>query len=142
MNPSTTISSTTPGRVRIRTARLRSKRFAAETENKVSRLEGVTDVRCNLRSGSLVVNFDPKIIDELAMEEKLESICTRRKPSPTDKKLRARVNQISKIGMATTLTSSVAFAFAGKKKLHLYTGNAFLFFAAIHMLRYKKTLFR
>ncbi|PIE43466.1 MAG: hypothetical protein CSA50_04960 [Gammaproteobacteria bacterium] len=136
------ITSASPGRIRVRTARLKAKRFVTETQSKVRELPGVISVRCNLKAGSLVVNYDQNTTNERVMEKRVEAICMRTHRKPGNKRLKAKINQVSKIGMVTTLVPSVIFGFAGKRRLHVYTGIAFLVFAGIHTLRYNKTLFR
>jgi hypothetical protein len=85
-------------------------------------------------------------VDELEIESQVEQICVHtpsvKSAQRNGKPVSARVGQISKLGMMATLLPSLALAAAGKKKLHIYTGTAFLVFAGLHTTRYSKTLFK
>lgn len=136
------IASTVPGRIRVRTPLLKSSQFSKEVSQKVQNLTGFDKVRTNLKSGSLIVTYHPEQVDEQHIELEVEELCFK-SPPPRKKKnpVSAKVGQVSKIGMIATLIPSIALGFAGKKKLHIYTGVAFLAFAGLHTTRFSKTLF-
>lgn len=57
-----------PGRLRLRCGRLkRNAREGAALEARLNRLPGVHDVRINLLTGSLLVNYDPARVDVEAL---------------------------------------------------------------------------
>ncbi len=135
------IASAVPGRIRVRNPLFKSRQFLTETQEQVEQIEGVESVRSNLKSGSIIVLYDADAVDEMHMEQQVEEICFRR-PRRVSKKPSVTVARVSKIGMLSTLIPSLALAAAGKKKLHIYTGIAFLAFAGLHTTRYSKTLLK
>ena len=107
-------------------------------------LEGVTDVRTNPAAGSLVVSYDTRAVDTVELEDQLEALCMPPKPvvNGTKKTISRYANKATKVGMATTLATSLAYGYLGNKKAHIRFGKAFVVFAGLHMLRYQSTLLR
>jgi len=137
------ITSTVPGRIRVRSSQLKSPRFSQDSKLKIEELEAVNNVRTNVRSGSLIVTYNTELTAEEVIEKKVEEICLEKPASEKQKSLvSARIGTVSKYGMMATLLPSIALAFAGQKKLHIYTGVAFLAFAGLHTTRYYKTLLK
>ena len=138
------IVSTVSGRIRIRSNRLKSKKIASKVLREVEALEGVSDVRINPAAGSLVVNYDTRAVETLELEDRLEALCMPPKPATngTKKTISRYANRATKVGMATTLATSLAYAYLGNKKAHIRFGKAFVVFAGLHILRYQSTLLR
>ena len=138
------IVSTVSGRIRIRSNRLKSKKIASKVLREAEALEGVSDVRINPAAGSLVVNYDTRAVETLELEDRLEALCMPPKPKTNGarKTISRYANKATKVGMATTLATSLAYAYLGNKKAHIRFGKAFVVFAGLHILRYQSTLLR
>ena len=138
------IVSTVEGRIRVRAKRLKSAAIAASITRQVEGLEGVDEVRANPAAGSLVVSFDPGLIDTVALEDRLEALCLppERAPSKAGRDLSRHLNRATKVGMMATLATSLAYGFLGNKKAHIGFGAAFVALAGAHMFRYQGTLIR
>ena len=150
------IVSTVNGRIRVRSPRLKSRPFAAEVRPAAAAMTGVDSVRVNRAAGSLVATFDPDSANPLALERALERLCLSpgtalqgaAGSAPVVARRRAggnlsrQLNRATKVGMITTLGTSLAYGFAGRKKPHIRFGAAFLVLAGAHMFRYQRTLLR
>ena len=137
------IVSTVSGRIRIRSNILKAKKRALRIEETVKVYPGVNEVRTNPSAGSITVMYAPDEVDETELEAFIEQSCSQQKPHRSKTSDLARqVNRISKVGMISSLATSVALAYTGPKKLHIATGQAFVVFAGLHMLKHRKTLFR
>ncbi|WP_405229156.1 heavy-metal-associated domain-containing protein [Lentisalinibacter sediminis] len=138
------IASTVPGRIRIRSGRLKSRKIATAVREAATALDGVNSARVNTAAGSLVVTYDAAENDGEALEKKLEDVCLTagRDALPVRRDLQAQLNRVTKVGMIATLGTSLAYGYAGKKKPHIAFGSAFLVFAGLHMLRYRARLLR
>jgi copper chaperone CopZ len=137
------IVSEVDGRIRIRAKRLKSSKIANSIKGKVEELEGVHTVRVNPEASSIVVNFDVSVVDTFDLEDQIIEICTPTNGDKTKHKtLSKRVNQATKIGMMTTLATSLAYGFMGQKKNHILFGKAFVAFAGAHMLKHSGRLLK
>lgn len=138
------IVSTVAGRIRVRSNRLKSARFAESVEKRLRGLEGIADVRTNPAAGSLIVSYDTQRIDTVELEDRLEHWCV--PPSNGARNggrgVSRHLNRATKIGMMATLGTSIAAGFLGNKKAHIGFGTAFVAFAGMHMFRYQGTLVR
>jgi hypothetical protein len=128
------IVSTVEGRIRVRARRPKSAVVAASITRQVEGLEGVDQVRANPAAGSLVVSFDPVLMDTVALEDRLEALCLppERAPSKAGRDLSRHLNRVTKVGMMAT---SLACGFLGNKKAHMGFGAAFVALAGAHMFR-------
>lgn len=139
------IVSTVSGRIRVRANRLKSEKIAESIRRRVTEIAGVSDVRINPAAGSLVVSYDTRLVDTLALEDQLEAMCL---PATAPAKGGGRsgvskhLNRATKVGMMTTLGTSLVFGYLGNKKAHVALGTAFVAFAGMHMLRYQSSLIR
>lgn len=138
------IVSTVSGRIRLRSNRLKSRKIATKAMQQAEELAGVTDVRINPAAGSLVVSYDTRAVDTVELEDQLEVLCMPPKLTQRDtRKIIGRyANKATKVGMLTTLGTSLAYAYMGNKKAHIRFGQAFVVFAGLHLLRYQSTLLR
>jgi copper chaperone CopZ len=138
------IVSTVAGRIRVRSNRLKIKKIAEQVRRQAEALDGVQEVRVNPAAGSIVVSYDTRQSDTDLLEERLERLCLPpAKPAGNGRSTWSkRVNQATKIGMMTTLATSLAYGYLGKKKAHIRFGTAFVALAGMHMLRYQGTLLR
>lgn len=135
------IVSTVHGRIRVRSKRLKSSRVCGSLKIRIAALPGVTDVRINPVARSIIIHFDASCVDCESLEDQVLYIC---QPSVKKTAFRGKrmINKVAKVGMMTTLTTSLAYAYAGKKKQHISYGKAFVVFAGIHMLGHAKALLR
>ena len=138
------IASTVNGRIRVRSNRLKSRKTANSIQQEIENLEGVYDVRTNTGAGSIIVNFDPRVIEPEHLEELIENAWA---PTPNGnrkkgKTLSRTVNRVAKVGMMSTLATSITYGFLGNKKQHIRYGKAFLAFAGVHMLKHSNRLLR
>lgn len=141
-----TVVSTVSGRLRVRSRRLKSPAFARELAAKLGLQPGVLEVHPNPAASSLAVLFDADEVDLEQLEDEIESLCDAR-TAPTGRakggaRLSPSVNRIAKIGMVSSLGTSMAFAALGRKKPHIAFGTAFLAFAGVHMFHYSNRLLR
>jgi copper chaperone CopZ len=138
------IVSTVSGRIRVRSNRLKSERLANNIRRNAEQLVGVSEVRVNPAAGSLVVSYDTRLVDTIDLEDQLEALCLPATAAKNGKSsaISKHVNRATKVGMMTTLATSLAYGYLGNKKAHIRFGTAFVAFAAMHMLRYQSTLVR
>jgi len=101
----------------------------------------------DVRTGSVVVNFDPSAIDIAALETRLDFavdqvLVERLTLPPITKK---QLNRYNKIAMMGSLVASLALTVTRRKRWkrwHALTGYLFVASVAVHMIIYRKTLFR
>lgn len=138
------IVSTVTGRIRIRAPRLKARSSAKAIRRDAAGLPGVLDARVNSGAGCLVVRYDPEVVDTEFLEDRLEALCTAsvRRVDGGGRTMSRYLNRATKVGMMTTLATSLAYGYLGKKKPHVGFGTAFLAFAGMHMLRYRAGLIR
>lgn len=141
------IVSSLPGRIRIRDKSLRDQTRLNELEKQLSKIAAITELQGNVRTGSVVVYFDPGAIEIAALEAKLDSavdkvlVDTLTPPLLTKK----RINRYNKIAMMGSLAASLALAAARRKRwrrLHALTGYLFVVNLGVHLYLYRKSLFR
>lgn len=141
------IVSSLPGRIRIRDKSLRDQTRLNELEKQLSEITAITELQGNVRTGSVVVYFDPSVIEIAELETKLDSavdkvLADTLTPPVLTKK---RINRYNKIAMVGSLAASLAFAAARRKRwrrLHALTGYLFVVNLGVHLYLYRKSLFR
>lgn len=141
------IISSLPGRIRVRDKRLRNQTRLNELKEELSKIAAITALKDDVRTGSLVVNFDPDAIAIAALETRLDSAVDKvlvepLTPPPITKK---QLNRYNKIAMMGSLAASLALTAARRKRWrrwHALTGYLFVASVAVHMIIYRKTLFR
>ncbi len=138
------IVSTVAGRIRVRSNRLKSAKIAQSVEARVRQLAGVNEVRINGAAASMVVHFDQRAADIEWLEDQIEAIC---RPQPQAKprngsRLSKQFNRATKVGMMSTLATSLVYIALGKKKPHAQFGIAFVAFAGLHMAKHARQLLR
>lgn len=141
------IVSSLPGRIRVRDKRLRDQKRLSELKNELSKIAAITALQDDVRTGSVVVNFDPSAIEIAALETLLDYavdqvVVERLILPPITKK---QLNRYNKIAMMVSLAASLALTVARRKRWkrwHALTGYMFVASVAVHMIIYRKTLFR
>jgi len=138
------IVNTVSGRIRVRSNRLKSKKISENIRREATALAGVGHVRINPAAGSLVVSYDTRLVDTTALEDQLEALCLAPSAPATGKRssVSKHLNRATKVGMMTTLATSLAYGALGNKRAHVGFGTAFVAFAGMHLLRYQRTLLR
>ncbi|MCG8425904.1 MAG: hypothetical protein MI754_00945 [Chromatiales bacterium] len=128
----------------MRAKRLKSKKISSSIREKIEHLPGVLEVRTNPGAGSIVVNYDTHVVDATVLEDQIEAICSPNASGNGENGngLAKQLNRATKVGMMTTLATSITYGFLGKKKPHIAYGTAFLAFAGLHMLKHSSRLLR
>lgn len=157
------IVSSTPGRIRLRHARLRSAAQCSALLGVLEKVDGVTRTTANPKAGSIVVVYDPQRSTAAAMEAAITAHCpaawtsagahgsgartTATPPSASGPRLhppspRVRVNRVAKRGMLLGLGASLAMAALGNKRWHAVTGLVFVGCLAAHLTVHRRHLLR
>ncbi|QPK62078.1 hypothetical protein IVG45_14570 [Methylomonas sp. LL1] len=141
------IVSSLPGRIRIRDKRLRDQARLNELSKQLLNITAITELQGNARTGSVVVNFDPNVIEIAVLETKLDTAVDKVLAEPLTPPLltKKRINRYNKIVMMGSLAASLALATARKKRwrrLHAMTGYLFVVNLGLHLYLYRKSLFR
>lgn len=136
------IASAIDGRIRFRSALLRDEREADRIRQKLNAMAGVSHVSANPRTGSLLVEYMPSVLDQQAIvdasglpaEEPAEQAPVR--PRST----RQRNMRIAKRGMLASMAAMLLFAVTDREREHVVAGVAFLAFNAYHQYMYRRRL--
>lgn len=122
------IVSSVPGRIRVRSRRLKSENRAKAIQAEVETFKGVASVYSNPHAGSLTVAFDPENVEAEKLEDRLEALC-----DPQPNKLERNLEMATRIGMAGTIAATIYQGFYGSKRTHIQLGKAFMGVAAAHL---------
>ncbi len=148
------------GRVRLRHKALQGKNLDKEIEA-LQVINGITSVVYTTSTGSILIQYKPKIFAEKEMHKELEKLfspiisaykapvkseCTCNIIAPLqDIAQKAALHYGKKKcsdfminAMKATLIPSVVLGFTNAKRMHVILGGAFLVFAVGHTLMYKK----
>lgn len=146
------IASSLPGRMRLRHQAWRQVPELQELATAAGRWPGILGVDANPLTGSLLLHYDPDRLPQAELEAAIATMARehlpeppaggRREPRRGRGTPRVRANRVAKRGMVITLAASLALAAARSKRWHIYTGNAFLAFLAIHLYVYRRHLLR
>jgi hypothetical protein len=131
----------------VRDKRLRNQERLTALKKELSKITAITALQDDVRTGSVVVNFDPNAIEIAALETRLDFavdqvLVERLMLPPITKK---QLNRYNKIAMIGSLAASLALPTARRKRWrrwHALTGYLFVASVAVHMIIYRKTLFR
>jgi len=139
------IVSSLPGRIRVRDKRLRHRARLELLELDLSKLPAVTELQTNAGAGSIVVNFDAEQVDPATLENQVDAAVDKALDAPLDKPVRSmtmRVNRYAKVGMLSSLTTSLALAAVGRKRGHAIAGGVFIACLGVHLTTHNKSLLR
>lgn len=138
------IVSALPGRIRLRDRGLRNGARLKALEARVGAWPGVLRLEANVRTGSLLVGFDPQLIGMDELEARLEAAADRvmAAPRPTGPGSRRVVNRYAKLGMLGSLAASLGLLVAGLKRGHGVAGALFLVGLSVHLGVHRKSLLR
>ena len=138
------IVSAVPGRLRIKEAAFADAAVCARVALRLTQALTAASTRINSGAHSIVVNYDAGAmspaqahlqIEQLLAEELGQAPFARRRRSR-----RLRINRYAKIAALTSLGASLAFAAAGRKRLHVLTGGIFVACLGVHLAVFRRTL--
>ena len=135
------IASFFDGRVRLRGEALKDKEFMANVKTLVSSREGILEIRDNLRTGSLLVKYDPAVItreDLLAAAAILENEAPRK-----DRECMPKFRGFSRKQETALLSAVYGLTIVGgfaNKSLHIAAGALFTLLAAKHLYDRRRCL--
>ncbi len=141
------IVSSLPGRIRVRDKRLRDQNRMTELKQALSNIAAISALQADARTGSVVITFDAEAIEISTLERHLDAAVDKVllepfTPPPISKK---QLNRYSKIAMMGSLAASLALTAARRKRWrrwHAFSGYLFVASVAVHMVIYRKTLFK
>jgi hypothetical protein len=142
------IVSSSSGRIRIRDKNLRNQLKLNALKKELLNLATITELQENIRTGSLLVRFDPNAIDIGVLKANIDSSVDNLlgQPSVSQSLLsKKNINRYNKIVMLASLGASVAFAIMRPKYWkcrHSLTSYVFLANLGIHLTIYRKPLLR
>jgi hypothetical protein len=141
------IVSSLPGRIRIRDKRLRDQTRLNQLKKELLKITAIVELQSNPRTGSVVVNFDPGVIEITALETQLDLAVDKVLAEALTPPLLTKktINRYNKIAMVGSLAASLAFSAARQKRWrrwHALTGYLFVANLGVHLYLYRKSLFR
>ena len=142
------IVSAVPGRLRIKDPQFSDPLAAGKCIDAITREFPVVATRVNPGAQSIVVHYDANLIALSDMRAGTERVLAAnlglqaRYPEErkTRRSTRLRLNRYAKIGALTSLAASLAFAYAGPKRLHIITGWVFVACLCAHLAVFRRTL--
>lgn len=153
---SDTIASFFDGRIRFRHAALRDPDIAARLHAYLTTsLPGVRKAEVNSRIGSLLLEYDPAVLDRAALLDlaaRAETLlaplradrgeaCASGERRPVRRRPgRAQVRRALNRGMLVSLIASVIFGALGRKRAHVALGTLFTALSAAHLYSVRKCL--
>lgn len=150
----TCIASSIPGRLRLRHPALREPARMRQLIDAVNAWPGALGHIANTRTGSLLLTYDPSLVQEADCRARAEAAVEALAPSsqpPAVAKPRAprrsriatkRINTMSKRAMLASLAASMVLAAVGAKRGHIWTGLVFLHALGAHLWIYRRTLLK
>jgi hypothetical protein len=142
------IVSSSSGRIRIRDKNLRNQLKLNALKKELLNIATITELQANIRTGSLLVRFDPNTIDISVLKANIDSSVDNLlgQPSvPQSLLSKKNINRYNKIVMLASLGASVAFAIMRPKhwkRRHSLTSYVFLANLGVHLAIYRKPLLR
>lgn len=142
------IVSSAPGRIRVRDKNLRDQTKLNTLKKELSTIAAITELHDNVRTGSMLVRFDPNLVETAILEVNIESAADQAigKPStPLSLLTKKSVNRYNKLAMLATLGASLAFTASHRKRWrrwHALTGNLFIANLGVHLYIYRKAVRR
>ena len=142
------IVSAVPGRLRVRDPQLSDRTVAQHVIDSTSRELPVLEARANPAACSVILRYDAKVIPLPVMQKRTEDVLAaclasrggEHPPRRRRRSARLRVNRYAKIGALASLAASLAFAYAGPKRLHIVTGWVFVACLCAHLAIFRRTL--
>lgn len=133
------ISSSIPGRLRLRDDRFRDLTEVERLRQRLADLEGSPAVTANPRTGSVLVTYSPSLVDDVELFTALDEHA---RPAPprangsSGPTLRLLLPQRAlELGIVGSLGVSLGAAVVGLKSVHIAAGVAFVALAGVHIQR-------
>ena len=143
------IVSSVPGRIRVRDKALRDQTKLDQLKKELSKIDAITALQDNVRTGSVLLRFDRKAIELSVIEVNIDSIVDKviGKASKQQRMLsKKNINRYNKIIMLGSLGASlIALRMARRKpriRWHRLTGYIFVANLGVHLYIYRKSLLR
>ena len=142
------VSSSIPGRIRLRHAALRNPDRLARIERSIGAWPQVRAVSTNAKAGSLLVTYDAAALDANDCAKRCEAAVAELLPgqaapaSPRHGSPRVRANRLAKRAMLASLAASMLLAAVGAKRWHIGTGVFFLHALGVHLWVHRRHLIR
>ncbi|MCD6706522.1 MAG: hypothetical protein LT080_08735 [Thiobacillus sp.] len=149
------VSSSIPGRIRLRHAALRNPDRLARIERSIGAWPQVRAVSTNAKAGSLLVTYDAAALDANDCAKRCEAAVAELLPgqaapasaraapaSPRHGSPRVRANRMAKRAMLASLAASMLLAAVGAKRWHIGTGVFFLHALGVHLWVHRRHLIR
>ena len=141
------ITSFFDGRVRIRAHALRNPEKMALVENTIKAQDGVFSTVANLRTGSLLVEYDPQVISRemldmaaQALQAQLEEPAPAKKAKGCPVSLTKLLDSKLEMGLLTAAFGCTLFGGMLNKRMHIGAGLLFYLLTAKHMYSRRKRL--
>lgn len=142
------IVSSLPGRIRVRDKRLRDQQRLNELKQELAKIAAITGLHDNVRTGSLLLYFDPEAIETSALEANILSTADKiiGKPETAESLLtKKNINRYNKIAMLGSFGASMALLAKRRRiwrRWHALAGYVFVANLGVHLYIYRKPLFR
>ncbi|MGR8929617.1 MAG: HMA2 domain-containing protein [Gammaproteobacteria bacterium] len=143
------IVSSVAGRIRVRDKSLRNLEKLNELKNELSKITPLTELKGDVRTGSLLIRYNRRAAQPSVVEENLETALDQviGKPARPQALLsKKNINRYNKIIMLGSLAASlVALKIAHRKpriRWHKLTGYLFVANLGVHLYIYRKGLLR
>ena len=138
------IVSAVPGRLRIKDSAFADATVGERIALRLTQELSLASTRINTGATSIVINYDADAISPGELHRQVEQLLAEElgQPpfSPRRRSRRLRVNRYAKIAALTSLGASLAFAAAGRKRLHVLTGTIFVASLGVHLAIFRRTL--
>jgi hypothetical protein len=144
------IASHVEGRLRVRGDELKDSSLVRGVRDKLLARDGLLEVLANLKTGSLLIFYDPSPGVKEGVLHTLTPYLQKLAEGPSPKtgtSILARLpnlpnrRRVVHLGMLSSLGVSLLAAVLDQKKLHILTGIAWLVFLGFHLSGKKRILF-
>lgn len=138
------IVSAVPGRIRIKDTAFGDAAVGARVALRLTQELAAASTRINPGAYSIVVNYDAGTMSPGELHLQIEQLLADELGQPPfarrRRSRRLRINRYAKIAALTSLGASLAFAAAGRKRLHVLTGTLFVACLGVHLAVFRRTL--
>lgn len=145
---SSLITSFYNGRARLRHPALRDRDRAENACALLDATPGMTCVTANPRTGSLLLQYDPAVLDAASLLQAAEQAAAewdklRVESGKIKRRLQCAVPRgLVNRGMLAALAGTLGFALAQRSKAHALAGGVFVALNAFHLYTYRRCLLK
>lgn len=137
------ITSFIDGRVRLRAPALKDPDQVAQIQTLLSSYAGVARVQSNLRTGSLLIEYDATQISREMLMFAASALESQLGPPATEERASSDLGYHGEaLLLIAALTLCLGCAAAGAKSWHVWSGGVFTLLTANHVLQRRRTLSR